>query len=71
MKILDGKKTYIGILVAATPTIAGLFGYNISVEGAGELGGILENVMVNIETVIETVGLMIAAYGRIVTKSTD
>lgn len=68
MKFLDGKKTYIGILVAAAPTVAGFFGYDITVQGAGELGGALGLILTNVETVIEAVGLLVAAYGRLVTR---
>jgi len=69
MEFLEGKKTYIGILIAAFPTVAGLIGYDITVEGAVELGGILGTLLGDIETTIGTFGLLIAAYGRRVTKS--
>ena len=68
MSILDGKKTYIGIAVAALPTVLGIFGYNVSVEGAAELGGLIGTVLENVEAVIVSGGALLAIYGRRVTK---
>jgi len=60
--ILKGKKTYIGIIIALIPTLAKLFGYDLSVEGAQELG-------VEIDALVTYIGLIIATYGRVVTKA--
>jgi hypothetical protein len=68
MSLLQGKKTYLGILVAALPTIAGLFGYNVSVEGSTELVDLLGSAIVELEELITAGGLLFAAYGRRVTK---
>ena len=68
MSFLNGKKTYLGIIVAALPTVAGLFGYNVTVEGATELTGILGTLLENVEGLIQTGGLLLAWYGRKVTK---
>lgn len=69
MSFLDGKKTYIGILIAAVPTVAGFLGYNVSVEGATELGDILSNLISEFEEIITLGGALLAAYGRRVTKA--
>ena len=66
--MLDGKKTYIGIATAALPVVAGFFGYNIAVGGVEELGGLLGSLLNNIESVITSAGLLLAWYGRKVTK---
>ena len=66
---LEGKKTFIGLLIAVSPTVAGLFGYNVTVTSAAEFGGLLSAVLDNLEAVIEGVGVLIAAYGRLVTKA--
>ena len=68
MKFFQGKKTYIGLLVAAVPMIAGAFGYNLTTEGATELGDLLVNVLTEFEELITAGGLLFAAYGRKVTK---
>ena len=68
MGFLDGKKTYLGILVAALPTVAAIFGYTITIEGAAELTGLVGTLLENVETVIATGGLLLAAYGRRVAK---
>ncbi len=67
--MLTGKKTYIGILLAGLPLVAGLLGYNLTPEGAGELTGILGTLVENVEELITTGGLLFAAYGRRVTKA--
>ena len=56
LKILEGKKTYIGIAIA----LLGVFGLgNIISEGeANEL----------VSKIIEVVGLVLAVYGRVVAK---
>jgi len=68
MSLLSGQKTYIGIAIAALPTLLGFIGYSVSVEGAAELGGIAGTLLDNLEAVVVTAGALFAAYGRRVTK---
>ena len=68
MSIFDGKKTYIGILIAVVPTALSLFGYDVSLQGTAEMGELLTGLVENLEQVIISGGLLIAAYGRLVTK---
>jgi len=64
--MFEGKKTYIGILIAVIPTLAGFFGYTVgSVADASTLLGTLAD---NVEAISVTVGGLIAWYGRSVTK---
>ena len=62
--MLKGKKTYIGIIIAVAPTIAGFFGYTISSVGIAEAGTLLANLLDNGEAVAAGVGGLIAWYGR-------
>lgn len=66
MSFLDGKKTYLGILVAVVPTLAGFLGF--SIDGIAEAETLLSTLVENIEAVSVTVGGLIAWYGRSVTK---
>jgi len=68
MSLFDGKKTYIGILLAVAPTFAGFFGYTITLGGAAEAGELLGLLSDNVETLLATGGALIAWYGRAVTK---
>jgi len=68
MEFFSGKKTYLGILIAALPTLVGFLGFNVTVEGATELGALLGNVIVEFEELIVVGGALFAAYGRRVTK---
>lgn len=68
MSFLDGKKTYIGLIVAALPTVAGLFGFDVADGGASELGALLTEFVVDAEALFTTGGLLFAAWGRKVTK---
>ena len=59
-KSIFASKTLWGVLIAASPTIANLFGYQISdvasfTQGANEL----------VNMVIELVGSALAVYGRV------
>lgn len=60
-KMLEGKKTYIGIMVAVAPTVAKLFGYDMGTEGQEQLGVALNEIFV-------MVGGLIAMYGRLKAK---
>ena len=66
---LEGKKTFIGLIIAVLPTIAGLFGYDLTPVGSVELGGLLSTILDNLNAVIEGSGILIAAYGRLVTRA--
>ena len=69
MTLLEGKKTYTGILLAVAPTIAGLFGYDISTAAVAEAGTLLDALIVNANEIITTGGALLAWYGRAVTKA--
>lgn len=58
-KMMNGFKTYTGIIVAAAPTIASLFGYEMTTEGQGVLSD-------NLDKILELCGLLYATYGRFV-----
>jgi len=60
--MFNGWKTYSGILIAATPTLAGLFGYNVS-------AGFDVEASENINDLILLLGSAIAIYGRLVAQS--
>ena len=66
--MFNGKKTYIGILVAALPTIAGLFGFDVAAGGASEIGALLTEFITGAEELFVTGGLLFAAWGRKVSK---
>jgi len=55
-------------LIAIVPTALSLFGYNISLQGTAEMGELLTALVENLEQVIISGGLLVAAYGRLVTK---
>lgn len=59
-KFILKSKTIIGLLVSAIPTLAVLFGINISED---------DTVMIaqTADSVIQLMGLVYAAYGRFVT----
>ncbi len=57
--------TIIGIFVAAAPTIAGIFGFNIDSATNLEIGDILTMGAEAIEDLITLGGSLLAIYGRI------
>ena len=57
MALLQGKKTYIGIVIAAAPIVAKLLGYDLGDNFGAELEGVINEL-------VSAVGLIIAAYGR-------
>lgn len=59
------SKTIIGLLVAAAPALAGIFGFNIDAETAKGLGEHLGAAATHIDGLIQIGGLLLAAYGRI------
>jgi len=69
MSFLDGKKTFIGIIVAAAPTILGFFGITLGVGDALEGGALLTTLTENLEAIIVSGGAIFAWYGRSVTKA--
>jgi len=68
MSFLDGKKTYIGLAVAALPMLAGLFGFEVAEDGAS-LGVLLTEFVTDAEALFTSGGLLFAAWGRKVTKA--
>jgi len=62
---LDGKKTYISLLVAAAGLVAGRFGIDLPKQ---EVNGIIEIVRLNWEDITVLAGLVAAAWARLVTK---
>lgn len=60
-KMMNGFKTYIGIAVAVAPTLASLFGYEMTIEGQ-------ETLSANLNEIAVMIGGMIAAYGRFKAK---
>jgi len=60
--MLTGYKTMIGAVIAATPSIAALFGYDVSESFAGEASSL-------VDAIITLVGAAIAVYGRLVAET--
>lgn len=59
--MLNGYRTYTGLLVALVPTLANLFGYDVSTTFSEDFGKILEDFLT-------LVGLAMAFYGRAVAE---
>lgn len=57
MTFLSGSKTYIGLFVALIPTVASLFGYDVSATFNEDFTKLAEELVV-------LVGIAIAFYGR-------
>ena len=57
--MINGYRTYIGILVALVPTVASLFGYDVSPQLSEQATGLIEDG-------VTLAGLLIAFYGRLV-----
>ena len=55
--MLNGSKTYIGLIVALLPTVAHLFGYEVTAAFSTEFSEVADQLM-------QLVGLGIAFYGR-------
>lgn len=55
--MMSGYKTYLGILIALAPTIAHLFGYQLAPEFSTKVPEFAD-------TVVQILGLILAAYGR-------
>jgi hypothetical protein len=56
---MNGYKTYVGIAIAAAPTIAHLFGYQVLPAFGEQLPEIVDSI-------VQLIGLSIALYGRLV-----
>lgn len=54
---LSGYRTYIGLIVAAVPTIAGIFGFDTAANFTPEVTELFEQLLT-------LIGLGIAFYGR-------
>ena len=61
-QFLQGKLTYLGILLTALGALGHLFGFTVPNE---EVKGIIGWFQTNWNTLMELVGLVIAAYGRL------
>ena len=61
-QFLQGKLTYLGILLTALSALGHLFGFTVPTE---EVKGIIGWFHTNWNTLMELVGLVIAAYGRL------
>lgn len=59
--MFEGLKTFIGLAIAAVPSILPLFGLEVSAAFPQEAGEIVEQI-------ITIAGLVIALYGRLVAK---
>lgn len=57
--MMNGWKTYLGIALALAPTVAHLFGYNLSATFDADVSALAD-------TWVQIVGLAVAAYGRTV-----
>jgi len=55
--MLQGYKTYLGILITVLPTVAGLFGFTLSPLFGEQLTGLLAEI-------IPILGAALAVYGR-------
>lgn len=61
-QFLQGKLTYLGILLTALGALGNLFGFDVPTN---EVKGIVGWFQANWNTVMELVGLVVAAYGRL------
>lgn len=59
---MNGFKTYIGLLVALAPTLAHLFGYEVTPSFGAQFPVLLDSV-------VQIGGLAFAAYGRAVAET--
>lgn len=64
---LEGKKTYIGLLIVLIGTLGQLFGPGIQPH-TQDATDLLRWVEINWDTLMQFVGLVVAAYGRAVTR---
>ncbi|QGH72432.1 MAG: hypothetical protein [Siphoviridae sp. ctpQM7] len=60
--MFQGYKTFLGIFLAAAPTLANLLGYDIGSTFSDEFPKAVEDV-------VTIVGLCVALYGRLVAQS--
>lgn len=56
--MLTGWKTYIGLLIAAMPAVANMFGYSV-------VPGFEDTASSIADQILEVIGLGIALYGRL------
>ncbi len=61
-QFLQGKLTYLGILLTALGALGHLFGFTVPIE---EVKGIIGWFQTNWNSIMELVGLVMAAYGRL------
>lgn len=56
--MFQGYRTYVGILIAVAPTIANIFGYEVTTAFG-------EQFPVAVDSVMQLIGSAIAVYGRL------
>ena len=61
-QFLQGKLTYLGILLTALGALGNLFGFAVPTD---EVKGIVSWLQTNWDQIMELVGLVVAAYGRL------
>lgn len=61
-QFLQGKLTYLGILLTALGALGNLFGFTVPTD---EVKGIVSWLQANWDQIMELVGLVVAAYGRL------
>ena len=61
-QFLQGKLTYLGILLTALGALGNLFGFTVPTD---EVKGIVTWLQANWDSLSELVGLIMAAYGRL------
>lgn len=65
-KWLDGKRTYLGLILTTAGMLGKRFGWVLPVE---EANGILDLIAANWDVIAEIAGLAFAAYGRFMTSA--
>lgn len=61
MEMLNGYKTYVGLIITAAPLVAHLFGYQLTESFAGQFAGLAD-------AIFSLIGTAIATYGRAKTE---
>jgi hypothetical protein len=61
-QFLQGKLTYIGIVISGLGALGSLFGFSVPTD---EVKGIISWVQSHWDSIAEFIGLVVAAYGRI------
>jgi len=61
-QFLQGKLTYLGILISSLGALGGLFGFTLPTD---EVQNIIHLAQANWDSMAELIGLVVAAYGRL------